>query len=118
MALATASIVSARATGVAPLTTVTPTAGVPDNCETIMLYNRSGSIALYAYGLPGVVVDNQTTNKIPAGGSVVLGVGSLTQGRQSGVMDNDEIAGSGLVYGFITIDASPWVDITYVCRRT
>jgi len=115
MALATATTTFARATAVAPAVSVAPSAGVPDNCEEVLLLNRSGNVALFQIGAPGAIVDDATSGKIPAGGSLVLAVGTLTQGRLSGVMDEAETAGSGFVFGYAALDANPFVDIIYKC---
>ena len=68
MALATTTLVRARAAVAVAGTAVSASVETPDNCHTIMFLNRSANLIIISQGpLPaGPLPDNGTTTVIPA----------------------------------------------------
>jgi hypothetical protein len=92
---------------------VVPSASVPDNCHTVIVYNPSGAtpglVGRNASGTPLVAGVNAVS--IPAGASLTLALGTIAQ---RGTMDPAVFGGSGLVYGTTGAVALP-LQIAYLC---
>ena len=96
----------------APGTSVAASAPVPDNCRSLVLLNVGANVALVGLGVPGpALVDGSTAIQIAVGRSLTIPLGdSLARG----IMDQAQLAGSGLV--FDAIGGAATIDIMYKNR--
>ena len=107
MALSTSTRVNTRATVAAAGTSVAPGTVIPDNCDTIIMLNRSAAqIIIIGQGAAGgALADNGSNSVIPAGGSLTWEVGVLSER-----IDDLE----NLIYDCDAAAAN--CDITYLCK--
>ena len=112
MANSSAPVSFALATVAVSGTSVAPSATIPDNCRTIIIFNRGTGAALFGRAAPGAGTLTEGTNaaRIPDQGSISLEVGTLAT---RGSMVEATIAGSGLVYDGVG-GTTPVLDITYI----
>ncbi len=96
-------------------TAVAPTTAIPDNCHTIIIYNRGDDDGLVGRAAPGAAALTEGTNatRIPAGASLTFAVGTAVV---RGLMNQGAVAGSGLVYDAVAASATlPTFAISYLC---
>lgn len=106
-------IVLASGTSVGPTGTGGAAAPVPDNCHTVMVTNPDTTGALT--GLVGIgtaggaLTAGTTAQRIPSGTTRVLELGPV--GNRA-IMDQAQVAGSGLI--FDSIGGALTLEITYL----
>lgn len=110
MAVARLPITSALATVLVPGTSVAPSSPVPDNCTGLALVNTGLNPALFGIGVPGVpLTEGLNASRLAVGASLSLPLGDLFA---RGIMDEDQLAGSGLVFDALV--GATAVGITYL----
>lgn len=92
-------------------TAVAPSTPIPDNCKQVVVLNLGPVDALFGIAAPGVgaLIERVNAARIPAGGSISLGIGTI---KERGIMDQAVTAGSGYVYD--GVGGTPTLDLTYV----
>jgi hypothetical protein len=93
-------------------TAVAPSTAIPDNCHTVVILNRGAGDGLVGRAAPGAGALTEGTNatRIPANASLSLQLGTA---RVRGIMNNGDVAGSGLVYDGVG-GTTPTFDILYL----
>jgi len=101
----------ATAAVAAPGTSVAPSAGVPDNCHSILVTNPSTTeTGLVGQGTPGAaLVAGTNAQRVGPDRTLTLGVGT---DRSRGRVDQAIQAGSGLIFD---ATAALTLEITYEC---
>lgn len=95
-----------------PGTSVAPSAPVPDNCHTILIYNPDGAQDVYVgIGAPGGAIDPASATAVLVKPQERLTLSLGTQ-RYRGILDQSVAAGSGLI--FDASGGTPTVQITYL----
>ena len=90
---------------------VAPTVAIPDNCHTIIVLNTTLVAGLVGRASVGdALVAGTNAMSVPAGGSLTIAVGTLTQ---RGTMDAAVQANAGLVYG--SVGAAIGLQVLYLC---